>query len=44
MCLKLYEIDIDVTFSVTCELSFVVSTSTGKDRSSGRGAAAFLCL
>lgn len=44
ICLKLHKMDIDVTFSVTCELSFVVSTSTGRDRGSGQSAAALLCL
>lgn len=43
ICLKLRDTDIDVTFTLTCELSFVVSTSTGTDRSSGRSAAA-LCV
>ena len=42
--LKLYEMDIDITFAVTWLLSFVVSTSTERDRGSGRSAAALPCL
>lgn len=33
--MKVHEMAIDVTFSLTRKLSFVVNTSTGKDRSSG---------
>lgn len=42
--LKLYEMDKDITFSVTSVLSFVVSTSTGRERGSGGSAAALPCL
>lgn len=37
--MKVHDMAIDVTFSLTRKLSFVVNTSTGKDRNSGWSAA-----